>query len=119
MLMLTASPLAANGEVVGYEDAIECSALFTYISALNDEGPDQDLIDLSAKWLVLAMDRDGTSDGSRAEEELGPRVELLAEEIEDMGENDDIIQQMLFGRIEYCEAIHEEVADEFDELEGL
>ena len=68
-------PVQAQAEGVGYDDAIECGALYSFLaSSLEGQPGEGFLVDLAARWVVLAMDRDGTDDGSRAQDELEPHL---------------------------------------------
>ena len=102
---------------VSYLDAMQCSALFTVLGA-SDEGEEegQELLDMSARWLVVAMNRDGSDDGSVAEAELEPMVRELIAELEGMESEQDGESFLLEG-IDFCDQKAMAISDEFDSIE--
>lgn len=105
---------AGDGEAVNYDDTMQCSALYTFLGAIAETGEETVyLLDVAARWLVLAMVRDGTADGSVAGAALEPMVEALMGELDGMGEDEAAIDEFLDAGIEYCEVTKEAVAEEF------
>ena len=116
---LLAAPVPSQAEddgEVSFDSAMQCSALFTYIAAIEEGGDDtEDMLDLSTRWLVVAMARDGTEDGSVAQESLEPLVDQLIDEVAAMDASD--AEQFLLDGIEFCEGQHELIAQEIDTIE--
>lgn len=119
-LTSTAAPAAqtddAKGDVV-YTDAMECSSLYSVMSTYaEDEAIANELIDAAARWLLIAMNRNGTDDFEVATQDLTQRVNSLTAEL-DAQADDEERQALLFGGIDECEAIREAIADEFDSID--
>lgn len=119
-LGLALVPVATHAEDEGdvsYETAMKCGALFSYISALEeeDEEAQMEMLDLSTRWLVVAMVRDGTEDGSVAEAEFEPLVDELIAEVDAM--DDAGTEEFLLEGISYCEGQHELIAEEMESIE--
>jgi len=116
------SPLAAEDALeepsITYDDALKCSALYSFLAAASDgepEGPA--LLDVAVRWLTLAMDRDGSEDGSVAEAALGPKTDDMIAALEEMGENEAQVEAFLEYGIEFCAGKQGMVAEEFDAIE--
>lgn len=102
---------------VSYEEAMQCSALFTLLaSSLEGEAEEEGLIDMAARWLVVAMTRDGTEDGSVAEEELQAMVNSLISHLEGMG-SEQQGEQFLTEGVDFCDGKEVAISDEFNSIE--
>ena len=119
-LGLGVSPLAASAEdsPVSYDDAMKCSALFTLLSGASEGSEVAEFEDMATRWLVVAMDRDGTEDGSKAEAELEPMLDKLIEAVEEFSDQEEAAgEQFLTEGIEFCEGKHAQIADEIEGIE--
>lgn len=121
MLAVLTAPVAASADIstdqggVSYVEAMECSAVFTYLASASD-GPGAAAIEeRAAKWLVIAMRRDGTADGRLADAELIPMVEDLVEVLEQAPDPADV-EIFLDDLIGFCEAKEKVIAAEFDKI---
>ena len=68
--------------------------------------------ELAAKWLVIAMRRDGTADGRLADAELIPMIEDLIATLE-QAPNSNAGDRFLDDMIGFCEAKEQVIAEEF------
>lgn len=114
-----ATPSFAQDETsVAYEDAIGCSALYTFFAATLEGEPEEEVLDeVAIRWLLLAMRRDGSEDGNRAVGELEDRVNILLETAGEMGGDEDKLDTYLSTNAEYCDAKQELVAAEFEAVD--
>ena len=115
--LLASSVALAEEEAQGvnYDVSMRCSALYTFLAGSVEGEPEEEgLIDIGARWLVLAMDRDGTEDGSKAESELEGMVDRLMAHLDTMGDDEDEIEGFLFEGVDFCEGQQTSVQDEFD-----
>lgn len=100
---------------VPYEAAIRCSAYNVYMAAiLEDEGAEEAAYfdERGVKWLALAYARDGEN-GKRADKELEPLLEQLAEKVEKTGSGEDL-ENFLTDIYAKCEELANLVRVEFD-----
>lgn len=105
---------AAESADLSYTDAMSCSALYTYLGAsVEGESEEPVLLDIAARWLVLAMFRDGTDDGLLAEAELETTVEALLAELVGFNNDEAAIRDWLDDGVQWCEATQQTVAEEF------
>ena len=119
-LGLCAYPLAASDEesAVSYDDAMKCSALFTLLSGASEGSEVAEFEDIATRWLVVAMDRDGTEDGSKAQAEHEPMLDKLIEALEEFGDQEESAgEKFLTEGIEFCEGKHKLIAEEMDGIE--
>lgn len=121
LMAAVATPVAAQSDEardqggVSYVEAMECSAVFTYLSSTGEGRSAAEYEERGAKWLVIAMRRDGTPDGRLADAELIPMVEDLIETLEqvpDPNAGDSFLDDM----IGFCEAKEQVIADEFNRI---
>lgn len=121
LVLTPVSALAADDggetDAVGYDDAMQCSALYTLLAS-SDEGDagDQVLLDMAARWLVVAMNRDGSEDGSVAEAGLEPMVGELIAELESIG-SEQSGEEFLLQGIAFCDEKETAISDEFGSIE--
>lgn len=109
---------AAPGTDVDYDSAMQCSALYTYLGGVVAGEPEEPvLLDIATRWLVLAMNRDGTEEGDRANDDLEPTVDRLMAELDDMGEDEDAIEAFLNNGVSFCDEAQELVAEEFESID--
>ena len=97
---------------VTYVEALECSTVFTLLSTESAGQTAADYEELAARWLVIAMRRDGTPDGRLADAEFIPMMEDLVDVLNDVPDPaaaDRFIDDM----IGFCEAKEAEIAGEF------
>lgn len=97
---------------VTYVEALECSAVFTLLYTESVGQAAADYEELAARWLVVAMRRDGTPDGRLADAEFIPMMEDLVDVLDnapDAATADRFIDDM----IGFCEAKEAEIAGEF------
>ena len=106
----------AEAETVDYDAAMQCSALFSLLSSASEGEDESELQDMAARWLVVAMDRDGTEDGSKAEAELSPLVDELIATLED-APDEAAGEEFLNDGVNFCEQKHEAIAEEIDAIE--
>lgn len=119
-LGLAAVPVSATAEEgpVSYDDAMKCSALFSLLSGASEGSEVAEFEDMATRWLVVAMDRDGTEDGSKAEAELEPMLDKLIEALEEFSDQEESAgEEFLTKGIEFCEGKHELIAEEIDGIE--
>jgi len=117
---LATAPIAASAEEtpVSYDDAMKCSALFSLLAAAAEGTETAEFADMSARWLVVAIARDGTEDGSKAEAELEPMLDELINALEEFSEDEEAVgEQFLLKGIEFCEGKHQTIAEEIDGIE--
>jgi hypothetical protein len=117
LIGLAAAPLAAttsdDGDTVSYEDALQCSALYSVLAGAS-EGSDTAILEAEAtRWLVYSMGRDGTEDGSKASDDMIVMVDDLIAELDDTVEG----EEFLYLGIDFCAEKRELVADELDAIE--
>jgi hypothetical protein len=121
LLALLAVPAAAFTDEtrdqggVSYVEAMECGAVFTFLSSTSEGSTAAEYEERGAKWLVIAMRRDGTPDGRLAEAEFIPMVEDLVETLEqapDPNAGDRFLDDM----IGFCETKEQVIADEFNRI---
>lgn len=120
-LSLAVSPIPAvaqDDSDVSYDDALRCSALFS-LFANGSEGSDTaEFQDLATRWLVVAMNRDGTEDGSQAELDFERTFDELVEAVNEIGEEEEAVgEEFLLKGIDFCEAKHALIAEEIDAIE--
>lgn len=116
---LAMAPVAAHAgddDAVSYDDAMKCSALFAVLAAASDGDDTAELEGMVTRWLVVAMDRDGTEDGSKAEGELDALVDELIDVV-DGAESEEEAEAFFTKGIEFCEGKHEQIAEEIDGIE--
>jgi hypothetical protein len=102
---------------VSYEEAMQCSALFSLLaSSMEGEAEEETLIDMATRWLVVAMTRDGTEDGSVAGEGLQSMVNSLISHLEGM-ESEKQSEKSLMEGAEFCDGKKDAIADEFHGIE--
>lgn len=102
---------------VSYDDAMQCSALFTLLASSMEGEPEADgLLDMATRWLVVAMARDGTEDGSVAEAALETTVNSLISELEGM-ESERQGEAFLLEGVDFCDGKETDIADEFYGIE--
>ena len=107
-----------EAEGVNYDISMRCSSLYTFLAGSVEGEPEEEgLLDTAARWLVLAMDRDGTEDGSKAESELEEMVDRLMAHLDIMGDDEDEIEGFLTEGVDFCAAQQETVQDEFDAVD--
>lgn len=120
-LSLAVSPIAATAQDnggVSYKDALRCSALFSLIANGSQGSDTAEFQDLATRWLVVAMNRDGTEDGSQAELDFERTFDELVEGLNELGEEEETVgEEFLLKGIDFCEAKHELIADEIDAIE--
>lgn len=120
LLAAAALPAAAQGPAadVAYDDAMVCGSLATVLSASIEGEPETRALDtLAQRWVVIAMRRDGTGDGSKALAELEAYALELVEEIEGYGDDQAALDRFLDEGIAFCEKLKDRVAPEFDSIE--
>ena len=116
---LAMMPVASHAQEdsVSYEDAMQCSALFSLLAGASagdeDEAESQDM---AARWLVVAMNRDGTEDGSQAESEIDSLVDELIDALEEAPSEEEG-EAFLMEGFDFCEAKHVIIAEEIDGIE--
>ena len=115
-LALTPLAVRAQDSAVSYEDAMKCSALFSLIASGAEGSDEADFEDLAARWLVVAIKRDGTEDGSKAESEIDSLVDDLIDTIGEF-ETEEEGEAFLVKGIDFCEGKHELIAEEIDGIE--
>lgn len=119
LTLLALTPIAAvavndGEEAVSYDDALKCSALYGLLADLS-EGEDAEILKAeAARWLIAAMSRDGSEDGSQAQGELELVVQALITELEEMP--DDSEEVLIYG-IDFCEGKYDRIAEEMDAIE--
>lgn len=119
-LALIAAPAAAQSYEtkdqggVSYVEALECSAVFTYLSSTGEARAAAANEERGAKWLVIAMRRDGTPDGRLADAELIPMIENLVEVLDEAPEKAG--DRFLLEMIDFCETKEKVIADEFNRI---
>lgn len=118
-LGLATSPIAVQAAAfqdVGYSEAMACSSLYTVLAAAAEGDPEyDDLVDISARWLIIATVRDGR-DEIISEAELQEWVDSLLAEL-GAQEDDGSREAFLFEGIDVCEAGYQMIADEFDSID--
>ena len=117
-LGLALAPVAAQAEdsPVSYDDAMKCSALFAVIASGAEGSDEAEFEDVQARWLVVAMNRDGTEDGSKAQSEIDS---LVDDPVDTLGEfeTEEEGETFLLKGLEFCEGKHEQIAEEIDGIE--
>ena len=118
LLALVVTPAVArsdetrDGGGVSYVQVMECSAVFSYLSSTGEGRAAAADEELAAKWLVIAMRRDGTADGRLADAELIPMIEDLIATLE-QAPNSNAGDRFLDDMIDFCEAKEQVIAEEF------
>lgn len=105
----------ANRGDVSYADAMDCSAVFSLLSTTSGARFAAEHEEMAARWLVIAMRRDGSGDGSRADAELIPLIEELIDTLNDVpsaGRREAFMDDM----VNFCDAEAERIADEFNAI---
>lgn len=121
ILAVFAAPAAARSDEtrdqggVSYVEAMECSAVFTYLSSIGEGRSAAKYEERGAKWLVIAMRRDGTPDGRLADAELIPMIEDLVEVLEQVPDPNDG-ERFLDDLTDFCEVKESQIADEFNKI---
>jgi hypothetical protein len=108
---VTAKDDGADAASVSYDDAMKCSALFGLLAGSVDGEDEAILQDAAARWLLAAMGRDGTSDGSTAQGELEGMVEALIMAL-DEAPDEATAEEFLNEGITFCEGKQLAIADE-------
>ena len=109
---------AEDGSEVSYEDALRCGALYSVLTASLEGEPEEEVLeDIAIRWVTVAMLRDGTEDGSRADAEIEGTVEELTGKIMEYGEDQESIDEFLTAGVGWCEGKQELIADEFESIE--
>lgn len=104
-----------SGKAVSYVDALACSTLFSVLGGSAEDSFDEaDLIDIAARWLVIAMDRKGIGSDA-AEKELLASLERLMAELKVQG-SDSAREEFLLQGVDACEGHYELIAEEFDSI---
>jgi len=100
---------------ISYRDAMDCSAVYSILSTSSEGRNSAAYEELAARWLVIAMRRDGTQDGRRADADLIPLIEDMIETFDaapEAGAVDRFIEDM----IGFCETKEERIAEEFNSI---
>lgn len=121
ILSLVLAPIAAPAAAetttidgVSHDDAMACSALFALLAASSEGEPEEDeMLELSAGWLIVASRRDGASGDIPNETELQGWVDMLIEELGFL-DDDATRERFLFNGIDQCEAKYQLIPDEFE-----
>jgi hypothetical protein len=104
-----------GGKAVSYGDALACSALFSVLGGSADNSVEEaDLIDLAARWLVIAMDRKGLGP-DEAEKALLTSLEGLMADLQSQ-DSDDAREELLLQGIDICDGHYALIAEEFDNI---
>lgn len=112
-----ASPDAASSDTVSFGDAVQCSALHTLIAgSVDDAEKIAESQAIATRWLVVAMARDGTSDGSGAEAALEPSISEWIEALEASASETEGARIVTNG-LQRCKAKQAEIAAEFAGIE--
>lgn len=121
LLALLTAPAAAvsdtntNKPDVSYIDAMDCSAVYSILSTSSEGRSSAAYEELAARWLVIAMRRDGTTDGRRADADLIPLIEDIIETFDQVPEA-GAIDRFIDDMIGFCETKEELIADEFERI---
>lgn len=117
VLGLSTLPVAAYAvdSSISYDESMKCSSLYSYLS---DESDDDDAIDryigLSNSWFDAAIARDGTEDGSRAQNEFDTAVETFFAAVDAM-KNKKEVKSFLASEQQICTGKQAQIADEFED----
>lgn len=87
MCGLSTLPVAAYATQVSvnYDDSMKCASLYSYLSdEAEDDAAIDKYIDLSNGWFDAAVARDGTPDGSRAQDDFEQIAERFVATIDGM-----------------------------------
>ncbi len=106
---------AAGDRDVSYEDAMDCSAVFSLLSTTSRSSEAAGHEETAARWLVIAMRRDGSRDGSIADAALIPLIEELIDTLNaapSAARRDAFIDDM----VGFCDAQAERIAGEFNRI---
>lgn len=117
-VLALSAPANAVQDSVEYDDALKCSALYSILAGSIEGEPEEEaLIETASRWLVVAMNRDGTEDGSRADQELEGKAFELLEKLESFGDDEDQMTAFLEFGVNWCDEKQAVVIDEFDAAE--
>ncbi len=114
--LLSAVPAQAQAEdeVLDYQSAMRCSAVYAFMSAMGEDEQDAETIaamdEFGQRWLIMAMERDG-EDGTRAIAELEPVAEALVSKVEELGEAEG--EAFLIDHLTRCDTLEETNSVEF------
>ncbi|WP_379548834.1 hypothetical protein ACFCW2_06610 [Qipengyuania sp. DSG2-2] len=104
----------AEDEVLDYQSAMRCSAVYAFMSAMGEDEQDAETIaamdEFGQRWLIMAMERDG-EDGTRAIAELEPVAEALVSKVEELGEAE--AEAFLIDHLTRCDTLEETYSEEF------
>lgn len=107
-------PQKAAAEKVSYDDAMSCSGLFALLAGSSEGEPEEeDLIELSARWLMVASARKD-SGVLPTETELQAVTEALIGVLDEL-ESDAEREAVLFEAIDGCEARYNLIPEEFED----
>ncbi len=122
LLALATAPIAAiagsgaNARDVSYQDAMDCSAVFSVLSTSSRRSSEAaDFEDSATRWLVIAMRRDGSGDGSYADAALIPLIEELIDTL-DAIPSAARRETFMYDMVDFCDTEQERIADEFNSI---
>lgn len=103
---------------VSYVTAMRCSALYSLFAATSKSRPKENEFHtgIAARWLTLAMARDGKK-GARAQEEHQPMLNLLIQRVNAMSDDQAGLKGFLEKGADTCEEFQEAAGAEFAEAE--
>lgn len=103
---------------LSYKDAMRCGALHGFYMTITPEteAAYTKHEDVAARWLTLAMARDGNN-GARAREEYQPVLEGLIDRLNSLENDPSQLESVLISAFQTCEDLQVINTEEFDAAE--